>query len=89
MCLPGVRHSSILLVDVRWTSFATYILKKEDSQMTRTMINLKARLNEVRDEKGATAVEYVLIVGGIAAVIGIAVAAFGTELSNLFNNILP
>lgn len=57
--------------------------------MTRTMINLKARLNEVRDEKGATAVEYVLIVGGIAAVIGIAVAAFGTELSNLFNNILP
>lgn len=57
--------------------------------MTRMMINLKARLSEIRDEKGATAVEYVLIVGGIAAVIGIAIAAFGTEIQNWFNNILP
>lgn len=57
--------------------------------MTRLIMNLEARLNSVRDEKGATAVEYVLIVGGIAAVIGIAVAAFGTEIQNWFNNILP
>lgn len=57
--------------------------------MTKIIINLKALLNEVRAEKGATAVEYVLIVGGIAAVIGIAIAAFGNEIQTWFNNILP
>lgn len=70
------------------TSLTTYV-EKEYFQMTKIIINLKARLNEVRAEKGATAVEYVLIVGGIAAVIGIAIAAFGNEIQTWFNNILP
>ena len=41
-----------------------------------------------RDEKGATAVEYGLMVGLIAVVIIVAVTALGTELNNLFNSIV-
>ena len=41
----------------------------------------------LRDEDGATAVEYVLIVAGIAVVVVGGIAAFGGELTNLFGNI--
>ena len=57
--------------------------------MTKFMLKLNSRLAQLRDEKGATAVEYVLVVGGIAAVIGIAFAAFGTEIKTLIEGILP
>lgn len=57
--------------------------------MTSVLTRLKAQIQALRDDKGATAVEYVLIVGGIAAVLVIAITAFGTELSNLIGNILP
>jgi pilus assembly protein Flp/PilA len=40
-----------------------------------------------RDEKGATAVEYGLMVGLIAVVIIAAVTLLGTELRALFNSI--
>jgi pilus assembly protein Flp/PilA len=40
-----------------------------------------------RDEKGATAVEYGLMVGLIAVVIIAAVTLLGTELSGLFTQI--
>ncbi len=41
----------------------------------------------VGDEKGATAIEYVLIVAGIAiAILGV-VFAVGDEISNMFKNI--
>ena len=39
------------------------------------------------DEKGASAVEYAILVGIIAAILVVAVAAFGTKLSNAFNSI--
>ena len=42
----------------------------------------------VRDEKGATAVEYGLIVGLIAVVIIVAVGALGGVLSGFFTNIV-
>ncbi len=40
-----------------------------------------------REEKGATAVEYGLMVGLIAVVIIVAVTALGTELNELFTGI--
>jgi pilus assembly protein Flp/PilA len=42
-----------------------------------------------RDDRGATAVEYSLIIGLIAAVIVGAVTAFGLGVQNLFNTIPP
>ena len=41
----------------------------------------------VRDEKGATAVEYGLIVGLIAVVLVVAVAALSGALGTMFDNI--
>ncbi|WP_324277149.1 Flp family type IVb pilin [Blastococcus brunescens] len=40
-----------------------------------------------REEKGASAVEYALLVAGIAAVLVIAIGAFGDKLSGLFASI--
>lgn len=41
----------------------------------------------IRDEQGATAIEYGLIAALIAIVIIVAVGAVGTNLSTLFNNV--
>ena len=51
--------------------------------MTRTI----ARLQGVRSEQGATAVEYGLMVALIAIVIIVAVALLGTNLSGLFGTV--
>jgi Flp pilus assembly pilin Flp len=40
----------------------------------------------VRDESGATAVEYSLILGGIAAAIIVMIYVFGDKVNNLYNN---
>jgi len=39
-----------------------------------------------RDESGATAVEYSLIIGGIAAVVIIVVYALGVKVNNLYHD---
>ena len=39
-----------------------------------------------RDEAGATAVEYSLIIGGIAAAIIVVVYALGAKVNNLYSN---
>ena len=39
-----------------------------------------------RDDRGATAVEYALMVGLIAVVIVVAVTAFGLSVNGLFNS---
>jgi pilus assembly protein Flp/PilA len=49
----------------------------------RTLFN--ARLAEM-DERGASAVEYGLLIAGIAALIVVVVFAFGGVLSNIFTN---
>ena len=41
----------------------------------------------VRNESGATAIEYGLIAAGIAVVIITAVTLVGTSLSNVFNSV--
>jgi Flp pilus assembly pilin Flp len=38
------------------------------------------------DESGATAVEYSLIIGGIAAAIIVIIYVFGSKVNNLYNN---
>lgn len=49
------------------------------------MTNLFARF--VKDESGATAIEYALIAAGIAVVIIAAVNGVGTAISSKFNDI--
>jgi pilus assembly protein Flp/PilA len=48
-------------------------------------IMLKARLARM-DERGASAVEYGLLIAGIAALIVVVVFAFGGVLKNIFVN---
>jgi pilus assembly protein Flp/PilA len=40
-----------------------------------------------RDESGATAVEYGLVLGGIAAVIIVTVYALGAKVNNLYSSV--
>ena len=47
-------------------------------------IMLAARID--RDERGASAVEYGLLIAGIAALIVVVVFAFGDNLEAIFNN---
>ena len=52
--------------------------------MLSRLIKLQARIN---DDRGATAVEYGLMVALIAIVIIVAVTLLGTTLSGLFNKV--
>jgi pilus assembly protein Flp/PilA len=51
--------------------------------MTKALV----KIQNLRSEKGATAVEYGLMVALIAIVIIVAVALLGTRLSGLFNTV--
>ncbi len=55
------------------------------STITKMFVDAKIRLT--REETGATAVEYGLIVGLIAVVIVVAVATLGGTLNGFFQNI--
>lgn len=58
--------------------------------MIRVLVNLQmaaARLKDLREERGATAVEYALIVGGIAVVVIAAVQILGGGITTVFTNI--
>jgi pilus assembly protein Flp/PilA len=62
--------------------------------MTRAVVYLYTYLGlmqhrlEARKDRGATAVEYGLLVGLIAVVIIVAVTALGGKLTGLFNSIV-
>jgi len=47
-------------------------------------MDMNRLLSLIRDEKGATAIEYGLIAGLIAVVIIVAVGAIGTDLNEMF-----
>ena len=55
------------------------------SAFARISASIQSRL--VRDEEGATAVEYGLIVGLIAIVIIVGVGFLGTTLNGMFNDV--
>jgi Flp pilus assembly pilin Flp len=49
------------------------------------VLALRRVLRLARDPSGATAVEYALIVGAIAGIIGLVVYVLGSKTSNLYN----
>jgi pilus assembly protein Flp/PilA len=56
--------------------------------MTRRLIALQIRARQAMDrDRGATAVEYGLMVALIAAAIVVTVTALGTELNTIFTNV--
>jgi pilus assembly protein Flp/PilA len=55
--------------------------------LLRLQAKAVAWLTSVRDERGATAVEYALMVALIAAVIIVAVALLGRNASNTFSTV--
>jgi len=55
--------------------------------MLRHFVKFQTKVAQLRDERGATAVEYGLMVALIAIVIIVAVAALGTKLSGLFSSV--
>jgi pilus assembly protein Flp/PilA len=52
--------------------------------MLTQMIKFQNKFAQIRDDRGATAVEYGLMVALIAVVIIVAVTALGTNLTNIF-----
>jgi pilus assembly protein Flp/PilA len=54
------------------------------TSMTKALVKLQTRF---RSEKGATAVEYGLMVALIAVVIIVAVGLLGGNLNNIFTNV--
>ncbi len=55
--------------------------------MTKALVKLQSTITSMRSEKGATAVEYGLMVALIAVVIIVAVVALGQNLSTVFSNV--
>jgi pilus assembly protein Flp/PilA len=55
--------------------------------MLSRLTKFQARLAAMRDDRGATAVEYGLMVALIAVVVIVAVTLLGTNLSSLFNTV--
>ena len=48
---------------------------------------VSGRVTSLKEERGASAVEYALLVGLIAAAVVLAVGVFGDKLNDLFTNI--
>ena len=75
--------------EARWSQFLEKSLldldssPKKGTEMLSRLIKLQAKIN---NDRGATAVEYGLMVALIAIVIIVAVALLGTNLSTLFHN---
>ena len=57
------------------------------NSMLRHFVKFQNKLAQMRDERGATAVEYGLMVGLIAIVIIVAVTALGGKLNTLFQGV--
>ena len=55
--------------------------------MTQALVKFHIRLQSLRSERGATAVEYGLMVALIAVVIVVAVTALGSRLNGMFDGV--
>ena len=55
--------------------------------MLSTLVKFQTKLASMRDDRGATAVEYGLMVGLIAVVIIAVVVTLGKNVSGLFNTV--
>jgi Flp pilus assembly pilin Flp len=66
---------------------AAFLMFEVDDRFVRPLnkgVKVLERL--ARDESGATAVEYSLILGGIAAAIIVMIYVFGDKVNGLYNN---
>ena len=54
--------------------------------MTSQLLSAYVRLTSVRDERGASAVEYGLLITGIAALIVLTVYLFGSNVGLMFSD---
>ena len=77
-------HWQVLRNVEAWASYTTFKPWK-GNPMLRQLIKFQNRLARLQDERGATAVEYGLMVALIAVVIIIAVTALGGNLSAIFD----
>ncbi|WP_403022562.1 Flp family type IVb pilin [Salinibacterium sp. GXW1014] len=59
--------------------------------MTKFLLTLQSFVDDRlgRDERGASAVEYAILIGVIVVVVAAALWAFGDQLSTFFTGILP
>ena len=59
--------------------------------MTKFLITLQSFVNDRlgRDERGASAVEYAILIGVIVVVVAAALWAFGDDLLALFGTVVP
>lgn len=55
--------------------------------MLALLVKFQVKAAALRNDRGATAVEYGLMVALIAVVVIVAVSLLGTRLSTLFNNV--
>ena len=55
--------------------------------MLSRLVKFQVKIAALRSDRGATAVEYGLMVALIAIVVIVAVTALGKNLSSLFNNV--
>ena len=55
--------------------------------LTKIIVAIHCRVADFREDRGATATEYALLVSFIAIAILVGVTAFGTSLNTFFNNL--
>ena len=79
---PGARCSQFK-ESLSWTSSSS----KKGTEMLSRLVKLQTKLAAMRDDRGATAVEYGLMVALIAIVIIAAVTLLGGNLSKLFSSV--
>ena len=82
----GGDHSRVL-EDLGALASCTISKPWKGNPMLRHFVKFQNKVAQLRDERGATAVEYGLMVALIAVVIIVAVAALGGKLSTLFNGV--
>jgi pilus assembly protein Flp/PilA len=58
-----------------------------NAMLLKLIIAVHTKAADIREDKGATATEYALLVSFIAIAIIVGVTAFGTALSDFFNNL--
>jgi pilus assembly protein Flp/PilA len=77
-----------------WKRFRNKVLGDHESSPTKEsdmlsqLVKFQAKLAAMRDDRGATAVEYGLMVGLIAVVIIGVVTLLGTKVSSLFQDVV-
>ena len=77
--VPGARCSQFK-ESLSWTSSSS----KKGTEMLSSLVKFQTKLAAMRDDRGATAVEYGLMVAMIALVIIVAVTALGVSVKGLF-----